>query len=231
MSLIKRVTATITATADRTVSRFENHEAVSEAALESARRAVAEARAAVRRHDRAGAELTAAREAAGRDAALWARRAREHAADDDVALACLSRRGEADGRARSLARRLEAHAADGTALRDRTATLERRHDALVRRHETLRSRSSLARAERTVDEIEPQEARLDDVLERWETSVDAEELRTRPAAPARAASESLETSLSARLEREERDRALRDELAALRGSLAAGDDADREGLA
>lgn len=230
MSLFKRVTATITATADRTVSRFENHEAVSEAALEGARRAIAEARAGVRRHERAGAELEAAREVARRDLELWTRRAREHAAHDDTALACLARRREAHERVAALDARLETHAADGARLVERTASLERRHDGLARRHEALRSRASLVRAEGAIDELEPRESRLDDVLERWETSVDAEELRTRPAAPAGPAASPLETSLSARLEREERERALRDELAALRESLA-GTESAPEGSA
>ncbi len=215
MSLFKRISTTFVATADRTVARFENHEAMAGLAIGEASRALAEARTVARRHERAAEALVAERSKAAADIALWTRRAQEHAhGDERTALACLEHKAGATVRAETLAVRIEEHDARAVELSQRVAALEAEHAALVSRKDALAGRETLNRAERVLDAAAPSARRLDETFERWETTVDAAELRHRPVAPPIAA------DLDARLQRAERDRALREELAALRGDSA-----------
>ena len=230
MSLFKRISATITTGADRTVARFENHEAIAGVALDEASRAVADARAVARRHERDAEALAAERARAAADVGLWTRRARERAADDETAaLACLGRRRDADERLRALDARIAAHATGADALRDRVRRLERAHAELAGRRDALARRQTLARAERVLAESAPRAHRIDATLERWETAVDADELRGAAAPDAFDVDASRVEDLGDRLAREERDRALREELAALRGEAGptGADDAGR----
>ena len=218
MSLFKRISATITTSADRTVARFENHEAIAGVALDEASRAVADARAVARRHERDAAALAAERARAAADVELWTRRARERAADDeDTALACLGRRRDADERGRDLGARIAAHAAGAEGLRDRVRRLERAHAELAGRRDALARRETLVRAERVLAESAPRAHRIDATLARWETAVDADELRSVAAPGAFDVDAPPVEDLGDRLAREERDRALREELTTLRG--------------
>ena len=211
MSLFKRISTTFVTTADRTVARFENHEAVAGLAVEDASRAVAEARAVARRHERAADALTAERAQAEADVTLWTRRAHEHAhGDERTALACLERKAQASGRMTALAARIAEHDARTRELASRVASLEAEHATLVARKDALAGRETLNRVERVLDAGALSARRLDETFERWETAVDAGELRHRATAPPAA------PDLDTRLARAEHDRALHDELDALR---------------
>lgn len=218
MNFFSRISATIMTTADRTAARLENHEAIASLAVERASRAVAEARAVERRHERAGEALVAERTRADADVELWSRRAREHAhGDERTALACLDHGRRATDRAEALVARIADHDAQNAALAQRVAALEIEHAGLMARRDSLSRRETLSRAERVLDASTPSARRIDDALERWETAVDAGELRHRPVAPVTVPNAAPE--LGARLERAERDRALQAELAALRANV------------
>ena len=157
---------------------------------------------------------------------MWGRRARERAADDETtALACLERRRDATARVATLDARIADHTRGDDALRARIEKLERAHAGLAARRDELARRETLARAERVVAATVPDARRIDETLERWETAVDADELRH--TATADAFDAPAPEDLGARLAREERDRALREELAALRGESDVADEGAR----
>lgn len=219
MKLLTRIGATLTASADSAVARFENHEAIGEALLERCRRGVAEARLAERRHARAAERLAARRVAAETEIARWTERARAQAyTDEATALACLERRRRARGTLARLDAEIARHEAAREPLVERVRELETRLDRLTIQHESLRSRATLARAESAVRDAGRDDDAVDTVFDRWETAVDVAELRAGHAAGSGGAraDDGSDDPLAARLEGEETRRALAEELRALR---------------
>lgn len=173
MKLFTRLTASISAEADRAVSRFENHDAIAAAAVRSAKESVTAARVRHARLQREGARQRESLAALQQDEARWTERARASADSDEAnALACLERRRITRMKAQDFRRTLNAHDSLEAEMADRLASLERRLTEITHRRDTLRSRESIVRAGEVLDTITRDDgAGIEDVFERWEVRI------------------------------------------------------------
>ncbi len=223
MNLFTRITATLGATADSAVSRFENHDAIAESALVPARQAVTKARIRHNHLRKAGDDIRQRLSSAQTEADRWTERARKLAeTDEQKALECLEYRRSSLDLVSSLGDELAAHEAMEESLTNRLTQMQQRLDGMTHQRNAMRSRESLAKATDVLDRIDTaSEHGVDAIFERWEVSISDTEMRheihqdivtTKPL-------------LQREFEAEEKQAALQLELAQLRTSKESADNA------
>ncbi|OUS09308.1 hypothetical protein A9Q90_03525 [Gammaproteobacteria bacterium 54_18_T64] len=179
MSILNRITASFSASVDKVVSQFENHEAVIDASIADSRTLAAKARVrsagvvkdgdAMRRKlsELQSMELT------------WAERARVTAAvDEQKALACLQRRNTCRQQIttlqESLLRQEEAELQLATSLEK----IEKRLAEVIQQRNAMRSRHSAADAMLVLNDVDGMaNNNVDDMFERWEVVLSEAEHR------------------------------------------------------
>ena len=110
MSLIRRISTSITSSVDRAVSKVENHDAIINAALRDTQQAAARSRVRLERVKKDGHNLKTRHANLKQATGRWTERARKIAAEDEAkALECLRRARRADRQAEELDRRLGEH--------------------------------------------------------------------------------------------------------------------------
>lgn len=218
MKLLTRLTATLGAGTTRAVARFENHDAIADAAVRGAREAVATARVRHARLRRTGDTRRAYLATLQEGEQRWTERARASAGHDEAeALACLERRRALRERITDARDALGQHERLERETAARLEALETRLADIVRRRDALRSRESLARAGEVLDTLSNDGADgLEDVFERWEISIaDTDPLDRIPGTASDVGIGPADDPLERRFADAERDAALRAELAAL----------------
>jgi phage shock protein A len=176
MSILKCLTATLSAQADQLVGEIENHDAVVAARIRGARRAYATARVRLGRLTRDGERLRERLAAlrAGHD--TW--RGRAAGCDDEQrGLECLRRAGRAAAEADALAETLTRHEAMTRRLAADVERLRRHVDDLEHRRRLMRSRCASADAAARLAALDGAPALdLDDTFERWEIRITESEV-------------------------------------------------------
>lgn len=212
MSLIRRISTSITSSVDRAVSRVENHDAIIEAALKDTRQAAARSRVRLERVRKDGSSLRTRqanlRQAVGR----WTDRARNVAEHDEAkALECLRRRRDCEKQLESLADAIARHEELETRIAAQVEKIEARVGEVMQQRNMMRSRQSVADAMRTINSVEGiSYGEIEDTFDRWEINLGETEILTGAAVNA----DPLESAFLA----EEDTTELRAELAALLGS-------------
>lgn len=208
MSLVKRITATLSTRVDRLVGELENHDAVVEAGIRETRQAYAKAKVRHARMSQEGARLRRKLEALRNDAANWRERALS-CDNEETALACLSRSKTAAAQAQSLEQTLAHHIDLETHLQREIESVRRRIEDLEHKRQLMRGREATAEATAGIRHIEEGPTLdLGDAFERWEIKVTEAELST----GSMPTHDPLETQFAASEERV----ALQAELAALK---------------
>lgn len=221
MSIIRRLTATLTARVDRLVGEIENHDAVVAAGIDDARRAYAQAKARHARLVQEGERLRGRRAELTAQARRWEGRALAPEVDEPTALECLRRRNQAEAQAAALGEALERQRAAQAQLdraldaaRERIGRLEHQRRLLHTRELTAGMGARLRSLE------DPGRIDLDATFERWEARVTESELMQvdQPCdLPG-------EDPLTARFDAAEARQALCDQLAALRRERGVSDE-------
>ncbi len=213
MKLFTRITATLNATAESAVARFENHEAITESALKTIRQAVSEARVRHERVVRDGQEIRRTVATLNEQISQWTERARLSTADDETrALACLDRRAACRAQLIHANESLAQHALLETQTRDRLEQMQLRLEQINLHRNQLRSRESVAKATQALNSVDGSapSAGINELFERWEVSIGESEIHNEvhstPADP-----------LMHEFETEERRVNLQRELAELKG--------------
>ena len=213
MNLFSRITATIGATAETAVSRFENHEAIAQSALIEARQAVGKARL---RHQRMTKNLNDIRsniQASEKQVEQWTVRAQGLAQSDEKrAMQCLEERQRCRDQIVVLERSLTEHEALELNMAHKLKQLEERLRAMTNQCNEMRSRESLAQATQVMNKVGSQGSEgVDAIFERWELSISDNEIGNS------VHEETLSTvsSLQREMDEEDRQSALKDELAEL----------------
>lgn len=206
MSLIKRLTTTITSSFDSAVRRVENHDAVIDAALKDARQAAARTRVRLARVQKDGEALAARRRELAEAATRWAQRARSIAGEDEAkALACLRRRRECEAQVRGLDTALARHRELEARVADNLKNIETRIAEVTQQRNVMRSRQSAADAMRILADVEGVTCgQIEDTFDRWEVNLGETEIFLGAHAPA--------DTLDSEFAQEEDDAALRAEL-------------------
>lgn len=214
MSIFTRITATLGATADQAVSRFENHDAIAESALLQARQALAKARIRHKHLQNAGSDIRTRLERQLADEQRWTERARTMAngTDKERALECLAHRRTCRERIDAIELELRRHDAMEEGMTTRLQEMEQRLQGMTQQRNEMRSRESLAKATQVMDRVDSDgRDGVDAVFERWELSISDTEIRSDVQQDVISSKPSLQRDLEA----QEEKAALQEELAAL----------------
>lgn len=218
MKLLSRLTTTLGATTERAVARFENHDAITAAAVGGAREAVAAARVRHVRLQREGERRGEQIAALQSEETAWRDRARACAESDEAnAIACLERRRAVAARIDDARTALDEHQRLEAEMQARLIGLERRLEDITRRRDALRSRESMTRACDVLDNLQREDSGgLDDVFDRWETRI-ADSGAGGASSSGEIGSFSTNDALARRYAAEEHEASLQAELASLAG--------------
>lgn len=168
---LKKITVSVSTAIERVLNQMENHEAVAESALRDLQCRLAQAVAQLRRLERIGCALEREHATAQQEATRWRSRAKA-SSNDEQAIECLRRCKQGQQRLKELCERLTEQRELEVRLRRDIELLEQRFRALVSRRDALRARESRARAFELVSaELAVDAAPVEDVFERWETTV------------------------------------------------------------
>lgn len=179
MKLFTRITATLNATAESAVARFENHEAITESALKKIRATVSEARVRHNRVVRDGEAIRGTIASLTEQIEQWTERARLSAADDESrALACLDRRAACRTQLTHASESLAQHLVLQSQTRDRLEQMQRRLEQIILQRNQLRSRDSVAKATQALNSVDgaAPSAGINELFERWEVTIGESEI-------------------------------------------------------
>ena len=178
MSLIRRISTSITSTVDRAVARVENHDAIINAALRDTQQAAARARVRLERVRKDGHNLTTRRANLEQAVVRWTDRARKVAAEDEArALECLRRRKDCETQLTNLRESIARHEELEARIADQVKKIEARIGEVAQQRNMMRSRQSVADAMRTINNVEGiSYGEIEDTFDRWEINLGETEI-------------------------------------------------------
>ena len=178
MSLIRRISTSITSSVDRAVSKVENHDAIINSALRDTRQAAARSRVRLARVQKDGAALKRRYGELERSVSLWTDRARSVAADDEAkALDCLRRKRDCELQLGNLKDSIEKHEELEARIGEQVKKIESRIREVAQQRNMMRSRQSVAEAMRAINNIEGVSyGEIEDTFDRWEINLGETEI-------------------------------------------------------
>jgi phage shock protein A len=178
MSLIRRISTSITSSVDRAVSKVENHDAIINAALRDTQQAAAKSRVRLERVRKDGNSLKRRYSELQQAVVRWTERARNVAGEDEAkALECLRRRKECEAQLHNLRDSIEKHDDLESRIAEQVKKIEARIGEVAQQRNMMRSRQSVAEAMRTVNNIEGVSyGEIEDTFDRWEINLGETEI-------------------------------------------------------
>lgn len=178
MSLIRRISTSITSTVDRAVSKVENHDAIINSALRDTQQAAARSRVRLARVRKDGQSLKTRQETLIVAVSRWGERAKGVAASDEAkALECLRRRKDCETQLHTLRDSIEKHDELESRIADQVKKIESRIGEVAQQRNMMRSRQSVAEAMRTINNIEGVSyGEIEDTFDRWEINLGETEI-------------------------------------------------------
>lgn len=178
MSLIRRISTSITSSVDRAVSKVENHDAIIDAALRDTQQAAARSRVRLARVRKDGRNLKSRQADLQLAVSRWSERAKSIAStDESKALECLRRRKECEAQLRSLRDSIEKHDELEVRIAEQVKKIEARIGEVSQQRNMMRSRQSVAEAMRTINSMEGVSyGEIEDTFDRWEINLGETEI-------------------------------------------------------
>lgn len=178
MSLFRRISATLTSSVDRAVSKVENHDAIVNAALRDTQKAAARSRVRLERVRKDGHALKNRYESLQLAISRWTDRARSIAAsDEEKALECLRRRKECEAQRRNLWDSIEKHEELEGRIEEQVKKIEARIGEVAHQRNMMRSRQSVVEAMRVIHNIEGVSyGDVEETFDRWEINLGETEI-------------------------------------------------------
>ena len=178
MSLIRRISTSITTSVDRAVSKVENHDAIINAALRDTQRAAARSRVRLERVRKDGNSLRVRYDDLKQAAESWTNRAKVVASEDETkALECLRRRKACEAQLPGLRDSIEKHDDLEARITEQVKKIEARIHEVAQQRNVMRSRQSVADAMRTINNIEGVSyGEIEDTFDRWEINLGETEI-------------------------------------------------------
>ena len=178
MSLIRRISTSITSSVDRAVSKVENHDAIINAALRETQQAAARSRVRLERVRKDGRSLKTRHSDLKLAASRWTERARSlGTTDEEKALECLRRRKDCEAQMQNLQDSIEKHDELEARIADQVKKIEARIGEVAQQRNMMRSRQSVAEAMRTINNIEGVSyGEIEDTFDRWEINLGEAEI-------------------------------------------------------
>ncbi len=180
MNLIRRISASLTSSVDRAVSKVENHDAIINAALRDTQQAAARSRVRLERVRRDGENLKERHYKLQMGVSRWTERARNIAATDEAkALECLRRRKDCETQLVTLRGSIEKHDELEARITEQVKKIESRIGEVSQQRNMMRSRQSVAEATRTINNIQGVSyGEIEDAFDRWEINLGETEILT-----------------------------------------------------
>ena len=178
MSLIRRISTSITSSVDRAVSKVENHDAIINAALRDTQQAAARSRVRLERVRKDGHNLKTRQANLKQAVVRWTDRARRVAGEDEAkALECLRRRKECEAQVRHLDDTIQNHDELESRICEQVKKIEARVSEVAQQRNVMRSRQSVADAMRTINNVEGVSyGEIEDTFDRWEINLGESEI-------------------------------------------------------
>ena len=178
MSLIRRISASISSSVDRAVSKVENHDAIINAALKDTQRAAARSRVRLERVQKDGASLKHRYKELELASRRWADRAKTIAANDEAkALECLRRRRECESQIANLKESIAKHDALEERIGEQVKKIQDRISEVTHQRNMMRSRQSVADAMHAMHNVEGSAVSdIEDTFDRWEINLGETEI-------------------------------------------------------
>jgi phage shock protein A len=178
MSLIRRISTSITSSVDRAVSKVENHDAIVNAALRETQQAAARSRVRLERVRKDGHSLKARHSNLKQAVGRWTERAMIVAAQDESkALECLRRRKDCEQQMQNLEESIAKHDELEARVSEQVKKIEARIGEVAQQRNMMRSRQSVAEAMRTINNIEGVSyGEIEDTFDRWEINLGETEI-------------------------------------------------------
>jgi phage shock protein A len=178
MSLIRRISATLTSSVDRAVARVENHDAIVNAALRDTQQAAARSRVRLERVRKDGQALRNRCQSLQLAHSRWTERARSIATGDEAkALECLRRRRDCETQIRNLKVSIEKHEELEGRIAEQVKKIEARIGEVAHQRNMMRSRQSVAEAMRAIHNIEGVSyGEVEETFDRWEINLGETEI-------------------------------------------------------
>ena len=178
MSLIRRISTSITSSVDRAVSKVENHDAIINSALRDTQQAAARSRVRLERVRKDGNPLKESNSKLQLSVSRWTERARSIAQSDEAkALECLRRRKDCEAQRVRLRDSIEKHDELETRITEQVKNIESRLGEPPQQRNMMRSRQSVADATRTINNIEGVSyGEIEDTFDRWEINLGETEM-------------------------------------------------------
>ncbi len=178
MSLIRRISTSITSSVDRAVSKVENHDAIVNAALRETQQAAARSRVRLERVRKDGHNLKTRHSNLKLAVGRWTERARSVAAQDESkALECLRRRKDCEQQMQNLEESIAKHDELEARVSEQVKKIEVRIGEVAQQRNMMRSRQSVADAMRTINNIEGVSyGEIEDTFDRWEINLGETEI-------------------------------------------------------
>ena len=209
MTILNRIAASFSASVDKAVSQFENHEAVIDASIADSRSVAAKAKVRNARIIKEGQVMRDKLSELLKTEASWVERAKVVARDDEQkALACLQRRNLCREQISTLRANLVKQEELEQKLGITLEQMENRLAEIVQQRNSMRSRHAAADAMRALNDVDSMANNtVDAIFERWEIKLTETEYQV-------GQEQSLD-SLELEFSRRENDEVLREELATL----------------
>lgn len=178
MSLIRRISTSISSSVDRAVSKVENHDAIINSALRDTQQAAARSRVRLARVRKDGNSLKARQRELQLAVSRWTERAKSIAASDEAkALECLRRRKDCEAQLHNLRDSIEKHDELEARITDQVKKIESRIGEVAQQRNMMRSRQSVAEAMNTINNIEGVSyGEIEDTFDRWEINLGETEI-------------------------------------------------------
>ena len=178
MSIFKRLSATIVSRVDQLVTEIEDHDAVVESVIKTARQAVAKSKVRLAQMKSEGGRLRCKLAEVKQVEKKWGDRAREVASqDEDKAIQCLRQRQNCQRQSEELNCAIEKHQALEERLVRDVQAAESRVMEITQQRKLMRTRQSAAEALNVMNTVD--ENMLSEVsaaFERWEINITEEEM-------------------------------------------------------
>lgn len=173
MSLIRRISTSITSSVDRAVSKVENHDAIINAALRDTQQAAARSRVRLVRVQKDGDDLKARKAGLEQAIVRWTERARAVASDNEAkALECLRRRKECEAQLVQVVEAIGKHDELESRIAGQVKKIEARIGQVMQQRNMMRSRQSVADAMRTISDVQAVSyGDVEETFDRWEMNL------------------------------------------------------------
>lgn len=178
MSMIKRISTSITSSLDMAVRKVENHDAIIDAALKETQHAAARSRVRLARVQKDGNSLKTRRNDLQTAIVRWTERAKRIADSDETkALDCLRRRKECELQLRGVEDSIEKHRDLENRVAENLKKIDARIAEVSHQRNMMRSRQSVAEAMRVINNIEGVSyGEIEDTFDRWEINLGETEI-------------------------------------------------------